>query len=257
MLYQHLNSIGNNFFECRRYENFCFNPHIHRHPELIYVREGAVELETRDFRETVHEGEFALILPHMLHSYFSPGRSVVDVCICSQDYAHSFFRELRDKRVKQSRFVCPPTLRQYLSDELFCPDRIPEFYLIKSLLYGALHAFHSQVPLYPAEAKSESLLDRIVKYVNNNYTENITLQKMSAELGYESHYLSRYFHSKISLNFSQYVNWYRVDLATDLLNHTDLPMTEIASRSGFQSISSFNRVYKEFTGDTPSRAGRQ
>ena len=62
----------------------------------------------------------------------------------------------------------------------------------------------------------------------------------------------RYFHSRISMHFSQYVNWYRVDTATELLRNTKLSITEIATRSGFQSIRSFNRIYRAFTGVSPS-----
>jgi transcriptional regulator GlxA family with amidase domain len=55
------------------------------------------------------------------------------------------------------------------------------------------------------------------------------------------------------MHFSRYVNLFRVDAATELLQHTDLPITEIALQSGFQSIRNFNRVFLEITGKTPSR----
>ena len=42
-------------------------------------------------------------------------------------------------------------------------------------------------------------------------------------------------------------------MATDLLQHTDLSMSEIAFRSGFQSIRNFNRVYAEHTGNPPAK----
>ena len=58
------------------------------------------------------------------------------------------------------------------------------------------------------------------------------------------------------MHFSRYVNLYRVERATNLLMNTDMSITEIALSSGFQSIRSFNRVYLELTGLSPSMMSR-
>lgn len=256
MLYQYQNSVGKEFYECIRYENFYFVPHMHRHPELIYVLEGSVVIETTDAAEIISRGEYALILPNQIHGYTTPDRSLVDVCIFSQDYAPLFFKEIRGKKAGCTRFVCRPLISDYLTGELFHKEHAPDFYLMKSLIYGVLHEYRSQVSFSHNENKNELLIEQIVRYVDNHYTEEISLKSMSEALGYEPHYLSRYFHSRIPMHFSRYVNWYRVDTATELLRNTELPITEIAARSGFQSIRSFNRVYREFTGIAPSEETR-
>ena len=79
-----------------------------------------------------------------------------------------------------------------------------------------------------------------------------TLMDLAADLGYEKHYLSRCFNAKLKSGFSQYVNWYRIDHAKSLLAGTSLPISEIAFRSGFCTIRSFNRAFAELVGSTPS-----
>lgn len=256
MLYQHQNSVGKNFFECIRYDNFYYVPHMHRHPELIYVHEGEVLVITNEIQEVIKAGEYALILPNQIHEYRTPEHSLVDVCIFSQDYAPLFFKEIRGKKADRTRFMCRPLISDYLIGELFVTDHIPDFYLMKSMIYGVLHEYRGQVVFSQKESKNELLIEQIVRYVHSNYTEDISLKSMGEALGYEPHYLSRYFHSRIPMHFSKYVNWYRVDMATELLRNTDLPVTEVATRSGFQSLRSFNRVYREFTGITPSEEVR-
>lgn len=256
MLYQHENSIGKNFFECIRYDNFYFVPHMHRHPELIYVHEGEVCVESGDMKEMIGKGEYALILPNHIHGYYTPEHSLVDVCIFSQDYASSFFKEVRGKKADKTRFLCRDVITAFVVGELFVTDHKPDFYLMKSMVYAVLHEYRSQVVFSQIESKNELLIDQIVRYVDSNYTEDITLKSMGEALGYEPHYLSRYFHSRIPMHFSKYVNWYRVDTAIELLRNTELPVTEIATRSGFQSIRSFNRVYRELTGISPSEEVR-
>lgn len=252
MLYQHQNSIGKNFFEYIQYENFYYVPHMHRHPELIHVKAGEVCVEAGEKAECVREGEYALILPNCIHSYSTPMHSVVDVCIFSQDYAASFFHELRGKKADRTRFRCRDSISRLLEQELFITGEAPEYYLMKSLVYAVLNEYYKEVVFTSLETKNELLLQQIIRYVDDNYTENITLKGMAEALGYEPHYISRYFHSRIHMNFAKYVNWYRVNMATELLRNTELTVTEIAMKSGFQSIRNFNRVYREFTGNTPS-----
>lgn len=252
MLYQHQNSVGKNFFEYIQYDNFFYAPHMHRHPELIHVVEGEVLVENGEGAECIARGEYALILPNCIHGYTTPVHSVVDVCIFSQDYAATFFKEIRGKKADRTRFCVRESIARLIEHELFVTDAAPEFYLMKALIYALLNEYSKQVSLTTLETKNELLIQRIVRYVDDNYTENITLKKMAADLGYEPHYISRYFHDRIHMNFVKYVNWYRVNMATELLRNTELPVTEIAMKSGFQSIRSFNRVYREFTGNTPS-----
>ena len=59
---------------------------------------------------------------------------------------------------------------------------------------------------------------------------------------------SHHFH----MNFKQFLNIYRTDFARDQLMHTDASITDIAHASGFQTVRTFNRVFLDQTGVTPS-----
>lgn len=211
-----------------------------------------LRVEADGGEELIGAGEFALILPNRIHAYTTPESSVVHVCIFSEDFVPQFSREIRGKRPASTRFTCRESIVAFVRKELFVSVGTPELYTLKGALYALLGEYLQQTELYTVGGKSERLLDQIVHYIGENFRENITLRTMAEALGYEQHYLSRYFHSFIPMHFSRYVNWYRVDAATELLRNTDLPVTEIAARSGFQSLRSFNRVYLELTGTTPT-----
>jgi AraC-like DNA-binding protein len=252
MIYQTHNSVGQNYLECLHYKDFFFVAHMHRHPELIYVEDGEIIIQTDNRTETVRTGEYALILPNRIHAYQTPVYSSVYVCIFSEDFVPHFARETRGKRATTSRFLCRDTVTEFVRREFLVTDRIPELYTVKASLYALLGEYLKQTEFSAAGSKDMQLLDQIVRYIDEHYTDNISLKSMAQDLGYEQHYLSRYFHSYIPMNFSQFVNWYRVDAATELLRNTDLSVTEIAARSGFQSLRTFNRVYLNLTGVTPS-----
>ena len=136
------------------------------------------------------------------------------------------------------------------------PDRTPEPYILKSVLDAVLGELLSEAKFAEIGKSGPGAVDKLVAYVADNFTENITLKSASSELGYEFHYLSKAFHRRIPMNFSQYVNLYRVENANFLLHNTDLQITEIALKCGFQSIRNFNRVYSSLTGSTPSENTR-
>lgn len=252
MWYQKENSITLDRFECIRYADIHFNLHMHRHPELVYIRQGTVLVECGGKTETICAGECALIPSNGIHGYRSCGPSVSDVCIFSEAYVPTFSRQIRRKKAEQTKFVCSAVTRTFAEEKLFLPNQTPDLYTLKATLYAVLGEYLQQVPLHECSEKSELLMQRIIDYVERNYTENITLKSMAEELGYEEHYLSRCFHNLVPMHFSRYVNYYRVDAAAGLLRSTELSITEIALQSGFQSIRSFNRVYRDLTGHAPS-----
>ena len=253
MIYQKKNSEGVNYFECIRYSDFNIHAHMHRHPELLFVRRGSIVIESAIGKEIISENELAFIMSNEMHSYSTVSGSLVDICIFSFDYVPAVANQLRGKRADRTKFVCRDSVLRFAYKELFTPDRTPDPYILKSVLYAVLGEFLSEAEFNGIGKASERAVDKLIAYVADNFAENITLKGAAVELGYEFHYLSKAFHKRIPINFSQYVNLYRIENATFLLHNTDLPITEIALKCGFQSIRNFNRVYSSVTGSTPSK----
>ncbi len=251
MDYQAHNSVSGYYFECIRYTDFEWSPHLHRHPELIHVRDGAVCVSINGREERIEAGEFAWIPSNRVHAYHTPDHSLVDVCIVSENHIPFFTRAIGGKAPDRLRFTCSAATTAFARSVFFVTDRIPDLYERKAALYAMLGEFEKQVTFSDIDNRDETLLEQIVRYVEKNYTAPITLKEMAKELGYAPGYLSRYFHNRIAMNFTHYVNQYRVSAAESLLRNTDMTITEVAVQSGFQSIRNFNRIYREHTGRTP------
>ena len=65
-------------------------------------------------------------------------------------------------------------------------------------------------------------------------------------------HVSRIINLGFGQTFTELVNQHRVEEAKTILQETDFPMTSISFDVGFKSITSFNRVFKEYTGMSPS-----
>lgn len=92
----------------------------------------------------------------------------------------------------------------------------------------------------------------IFEYINNNYMEDITLENIADVAGFSKFHFSRLFKQFTDMSFYDYLNQRRVKEAEKLLLNPNLTITEVAMRSGFSSISTFNRVFKSFKECTPT-----
>ena len=111
--------------------------------------------------------------------------------------------------------------------------------------------FLEKVKLSPAVVDGNEIVMQILDQISRRFTENITLQNISEELGYSYQYVSKIFSHRIRTNFKALLNQYRYEYAKQLLTETDKSISEIAFESGFQSIRSFNSVFLFFSNLTP------
>ena len=251
MFYQVQNSVGVHVFECIHYDNFRFIAHMHRHHELLIVRNGCIQATVNGRAEIISAGEYAYIPSNAVHAYESIGTSAVDVCVFSDDFIPTFGKELRKKSPTHARFSCRPSIAALADEVLFVPRSNADFYTRKGALYAVIGELLSCTRLCERTAQDHSISERIIRYVAEHYTDSISLKQMARDLGYDEHYLSRCFHHIIPIHFSQYINRLRVEAATELIRGTDRSLSEIAMECGFGSIRNFNRVFLELTGKTP------
>jgi AraC-like DNA-binding protein len=92
----------------------------------------------------------------------------------------------------------------------------------------------------------------VLKYIDNNYMYDISLDQLANVAGYSKYHFSRIFKQYNSMSYLQYINARRTKAAEQLLFDPDIPITEVAMRSGFKSLTTFNRIFKEIKHCTPT-----
>jgi YesN/AraC family two-component response regulator len=103
--------------------------------------------------------------------------------------------------------------------------------------------------LTDSSANQDSVKNVLI-YCMENYLEPLTLEKMARDLHLNKFYLSHIFNERIKLGFSDFLNNLRVEHACKILGREET-VIEVAYASGFSSIRTFNRVFRERTGLTP------
>ena len=133
-----------------------------------------------------------------------------------------------------------------------------EFFQLKvySDMYGLFYYLFSQkyIKILDVENKSKKYraLVRVTNYIDEHYTEGISLDEVAGQTGISRYYVSHLFKELMNTTFVGYVNELRLNRAAMLLVTTDKPIIEIASISGFNNLSNFNRAFKMHFNKTPS-----
>ena len=91
-----------------------------------------------------------------------------------------------------------------------------------------------------------------MNYISAHCHEAISLKDLSDHFGYSYHYISHMFQKNTGLSFHLFRNIQRVTRAAALLEDEKLSISEIAWRCGFQNIRTFNRVFLQLMGQSPS-----
>jgi AraC-like DNA-binding protein len=92
----------------------------------------------------------------------------------------------------------------------------------------------------------------ILKYIENHYMDKITIEDMANELGLSQSHFMKYFKKTMGTSFIDYLNEYRLTMASRLLISSDSSVLDIASEVGFENLSYFNRIFKRRFCQTPS-----
>jgi AraC-like DNA-binding protein len=94
--------------------------------------------------------------------------------------------------------------------------------------------------------------NEVLNYIDSHYMEDLTCEAMAGLIGFSKFHFSRLFKQYTNFTFCDYLNIRRIKSAESLLAEPEFSITEIALQSGFSSISTFNRIFKQIKGCTPS-----
>lgn len=276
--YQEKKSHGNPLFPYNTY--LCSIPldftqvplHWHDEMELIYIKKGRGTI-TVDFTQyTVSAGTIALIIPGQLHSIEQYEHE-------SMEYENIIFHPgiLVTKKTDTSYTdILAPLLSGKLSVPLlYTPDfayyneiaacidandeisrtNPPGYQLfIKSQLFMLLFILANKCVLKEHIKKDYKSLEKmklILKYVENHYMDKITIEDIADEVGLSQSHFMKYFKNTMGTSFIEYLNEYRLTMASRLLISSESSILDIAAEVGYENLSYFNRTFKKRFEMTP------
>lgn len=250
--------------------------HWHDEMELIYVKKGQ-GLVSVDFHSyEVHAGNIILISPGQLHTIEQHKNESMEYenIIFSLSLLFSHKPDLSWEQYLspiEHRQVSLPVLLtsqlEYYELIASCLDQIddirrtfPQGYelLIKGKLFELFFRlyYHKAVTSGTSLASkaNQNSLDKtkqILKFLEEHYSEKISIKKMAEACGFSQSHFMKFFKQTMGMPFTAYLNDYRLTMASRLLISSGDSILTIAGETGFDNLSYYNRVFKQKFGVTP------
>ena len=95
-------------------------------------------------------------------------------------------------------------------------------------------------------------LSRVHDFVMENYWQDLSLEAVAEVAAMEKTYFSTFFHEKVGVPFSSWLQHLRISKALGLMGSGDYSVTEVATRVGFDNLTTFRRTFKKWTSLTPA-----
>lgn len=241
--------------------------HWHNEWEILRVLAGTLHISLDDEQYSLGEGDTLLIRGGVLHG--GEPENCIYECLVFDLYG--IFRTLEMVKPYLRPFyrqTCLPKsfypaggsgeAERILGELLavFSTDNVcPELETVAGL--GRLFAWIKKQGAYETLSQAEGVtsstdrLKPVLEYIESHYAAAITLDDLAAVAGMNPKYFCRVFRSLTHHSPVDYLNFYRIEQAANLLDSTDLPVTEVGSRCGFFESSYFTKVFKKYKGTTP------
>lgn len=249
---------------------FHFPVHWHDEIEIIYVKMGALHVKIGETDLDGVEGDIFFVNPRELHLMSSPDGEVEYYTILfpiefisfqsMDDLETDLIAPIRGNQLRLPSKITDSQINQRIGKILvnMISDNRKIHHLEKEAIGLASHHLQTRISLLQifqilyeenllavSEGMGNSDMQKeLLMYIQNHYTEKITLKTLAEEFHLSEKYVSRYFVEHFYLPFSNYVVHLRLTHAKQLLETTDEPITEIALQSGFANVSYFIRAFK-------------
>ncbi|MEK4435464.1 AraC family transcriptional regulator [Paenibacillus sp. FSL K6-2862] len=238
--------------------------HLHDHYELYYLLKGERIYFIKDRSYHVKAGDFVFVDRNAVHKTLESGRPDHEriVLYLKQDLfkemsiAPALMEGLKEPfewEVPMLRLPSPVSdtaerIIHEMIDEMIQPKAGSSLLLRHRSIELLLLAYRNQEQGRVYSVESEPVLhpktQAVVRFLNDNYRNPLTLPEVAAEFRISPHYLSRLFKQTTGFTFIDYLNLLRVKEAQRLLRESEDSITEIAWRAGFGNFSHFGKVFK-------------
>lgn len=236
--------------------------HLHSQVELIIVESGKVGITFSGREHIVNEGNGILICPHVIHRMHSlADESRISSFIFSTDFISDFKGFFESANVPYVRFDRDKSPEFATAQAKYLIEFAHNYSFGKTVVKGMLTILLSGImPAYTgveferigARSSNFEICRQMLLYIDNNISQDLSLERISKALNIVPSYVSTVFSRNFNTSLNSYINKKRISVAKAMLQNTSKSITEIAFESGFSSIRSFNRRFKESEGLTPS-----
>ena len=246
----------------------------HEDVEIVYLHQGDFNLYINESLYKIHPGDICVINSNYLHYGIPAGEGISEVFVLlfplkhllmNNSYNDPHLTALANNQLWFAPYIKPTdSIYEPLKDVL---KRIYKVWIehpaaydlkIKSLLFELLFLFCSNETYLVQgsgwdDTKAKEKLLVLQSYLADHYSERFTIGELANHLCMSQESFYKFMKSIMGCSPLTFINRYRLNKAVELLDTTNLSVTEICFQCGFQNISYFIRTFKKQFGYTPKQ----
>ena len=238
--------------------------HWHQIAELIFVLRGTLCATMASYTYNLHADDILLINPNSVHSLQADDCILIAIQVDFKKYIlpaglspNSLYFECNSTSGRPSEDYKP--LKSIIANIIKINTHTTKVSdlinhsLAYSLLAELVASFRSSHPARDVTQKHMERVSRLVGYIHDHYSEQLTLAHIAEKEHLSEPYLSNFFSKYIGMPFSAYYTDLRLLNATNDLVYTDKSVELIALGNGFSDARSFVRAFRKKNGCIPSQ----
>ena len=250
-------------------QSFQIPVHWHDELEIIYVKSGFLTVNISGENYIGKPGDAFVVSPGNLH-FMGSQTGTVDYFTFLLPLKYIAFRSddmLDDKLIEplnSGHLMISPEIKDTVKEQCEQLARVYAAEIDKSeskitgqirkkiVLLQFIHELWKKGFIVENDTTGRNTVEKeMVSYIQQNYTGKILLREFGEQFHLSEKYISRYFKEHFHITLSQYVTYLRLEHAKQMLQETDISVTEVAMQSGYQNISYFIRSFKKTYGVSP------
>lgn len=227
---------------------------FHSQIEIYFVDEGEMDIQVGGQRKRLTAGQLSVALSYDVHDYRTPVGSRSSVLLIPPDMCAEFSSAVRGKRLATpfitDRAVYDQLKQVYEQLKQTQPGSLRQL----GCIYTILGLILEHIPLVTDGGdKDTDLASRLLFYINENFQNDITPASVARQLGYNQSYISRFFKRCFGITLCKYLNAVRLRNVAQQLQKGSCDITRCALDSGFSSVRTFYRAFREEYGCSPTQ----
>lgn len=237
--------------------------HWHSDVEILMIFDGSVILETGNRKYKLSKDDIFILNPNEIHSLSRTEESNMILAVqFDPKFCKAYFPDLQKVYFKsqhitmESMEACYAELRKYLlqivkefykKDQCYKLKLMSTLNLMVSYLIERIDYEYITEKEVTSRQKNLDRLNHIILYVNDNFTNKISLKEIAEKENLDMYYLSHFIKRYLGISFQEYLNKLRLEKAEELLLRTHLSFLDICIESGFSDYRYLNKMFlKEF-----------
>ncbi|RKR14910.1 AraC-like DNA-binding protein [Maribacter vaceletii] len=254
-----------------RHENAQFDYPLHFHPEyeINFIMNFSGKRIVGDSIEDCQNIDLTLLGPYLQHIWKSKDSESTATVITIQFQEnflgsklpnYKLFKDVKELLEMSRRGIAfsNPTKKKVSKKiiRLCETEGLDTFILFLEVLKELAESSDKQIlsssPIANDSSQGKSRrINAVVHYIENNYKNDISLGSMAKVANMSESAFSHFFKRRTNKSFTKYILDFRIRVATKLLLETEMAINEISFKSGFKTLSNFNRSFKKTHGFSP------